>query len=420
METALQVLTPQPANDEMIQLLRLISEAIQKEFLPLYIQTDHKWNKLEGIRSIQNGRWELFVQSKKMECQAFDVLCELILSKLPEHLQSTASIRCALIAYAQACARLDQRLPETIQFGHAFSFIITSGIVPSQHPHIDILFPDYQFGLIVTDGVPATNWYRSKIAIVCTAEALANFLHVDQQSTNLVRALHSFPVCVQLLEQFGACLSTLHSTDYEQVVGERECLPVGSVMSLPGGLLHAGPASSSYRTVMFFTAHVDEDRVYNPDVQYFDGLLLAELMLPIWPFLTVSDRKCFLWKLNIVIDRYKVLYRHFESSPDFQLLLQRWAESTDPQAIIQSCVGMSQLARIPVGSHLSEKLTCVSAKHLRTIYDGISYAIVVYRRPNGTVCMQVRLFGSSRIIHTDLRTLIFAVSKHIGMGRNGP
>jgi hypothetical protein len=178
-------------------------------------------------------------------------------------------------------------------------------------------------------------------------------------------------------------------------------LPAGTVLSLPGGQLHAGPACHDFRIVLFWTAHGSAHSVYHPDIQYFDGLLLAELMLPIWRFITVEDRYRFLKHLYPVTQRYKGLWGHFPNNIHFHNFVHELTISKQPVAFMRDVAASPNLAPTPICYPIDgESLVCVSATKLATAaIDGDddddgeeAQPIALYRRPNGDVCIQVRMY----------------------------
>jgi hypothetical protein len=425
----LRIFQPAMAPD-VHDLLTAISDGIQRLFLPMFDATAIPI--MDGIRIIQKGRLEMFVHDchvEKSTC-AFDHLCELLLAErakssfvsslLPAQYDTVEAIRTALVSHAQQATRMEKRLiyqvrkqrrrgrnedheeddddhDENVHYG-PMSLIISNGMVSDQLPHVDVQPPDFQFGLILTDNSPGTIVYKSIRDIVTTPTDLATFLGVAQnnRTSKIASTVAELPEAIQLLKTFGVCLSTLRADDYK-VAQRPEHLPTGTVLSLPGGQLHAGPACDSFRAVLFWTAHGDAKSLYHPDIQYFDGLLLGELMLPIWRFITEHDRYMFLQHLLPAAQKYPALYGHFANVPQFQEFVHRLSTTEEPEHLTKVYAKKSTLAPMPIGYPIEgEILQCVSAPHLATaaINDPRSTQcpIVVYRRPNGFVCLQVRCF----------------------------
>jgi hypothetical protein len=434
-------------------LLHAVSDAIY-QFLPTY--NPKAAIPMKGIRYIQTNRIEMFVVSPDKSCAAFDQLCRNLLTQSPRPTQlhecydTVDAIRTAIVSYAKNATLLEDRLlmmmPSSSRRGGdnpvvhygTFSLIISNGIVPDQLPHVDVQPPDFQFGMIVTDNSPATRVYQSLRSVVRTPDDLAAFLGVgvgrvgvekvvrgddddDDDDDNdapaaassppskIAAVLAQFPASVELLQSFGLCLSTLNTNDYTLATAW-DHLPAGTVLSLPGGQLHAGPACRDFRVVLFWTAHGSAHSVYHPDIQYFDGLLLAELMLPIWRFITVEDRYRFLKLLYPVTQRYKGLWGHFPNNIHFHNFVHELTISKQPVAFMREIAASPNLAPIPICYPTidGESLVCVSATKLATAaMDGDddgdgeeAQPIAVYRRPNGDVCIQVRLYYSIYVSHS--------------------
>jgi hypothetical protein len=430
----------QPAMEaHMRDLLTVISDGIQRLFLPTFDATAIPI--MDGIRIIQKGRLEMFVH---VDCYvekstfAFDQLCQLLLAEqramsltaassssfvsssllLPAQYDSVEAIRTALVSHAQQATRMEKRLINQVRerrrgrneedheedndidvhYG-PMSLIISNGIVSDQLPHVDVQPPDFQFGLILTENSPGTIVYESIREIVTTSKQLATFLGIAQnnRTSKIASTVSELPEAIQLLKTFGVCLSTLRADDYK-VACRPEHLPTGTVLSLPGGQLHAGPKCDNFRAVLFWTAHGNAKSLYHPDIQYFDGLLLGELMLPIWRFITEQDRYILLQHLLPAARKYPALYGHFANVPQFQDFVHRLSTTEEPEHLMKVYAKKSTLAPMPIGYPIEgEILQCVSAPHLATaaINDDPRSShcpIVVYRRPNGFVCLQVRGF----------------------------
>jgi hypothetical protein len=419
----------QPAMEvHMRDLLTAISDGIQRLFLPTFDATAIPI--MDGIRIIQKGRLEMFVHDCHVEKStfAFDRLCQLLLAEramslaasssssfvslLPAQYDTVEAIRTALVSHAQQATRMEKRLINQVRRRRGrnedheedndidvhygpMSLIISNGMVSDQLPHVDVQPPDFQFGLILTDHSPGTIVYESIREVVKTPKDLAVFLGVqnNNRTSKIASTVSELPEAIQLLKTFGVCLSTLRADDYK-VAQRPEHLPTGTVLSLPGGQLHAGPACDSFRAVLFWTAHGDAKSLYHPDIQYFDGLLLGELMLPIWRFITEQDRYMLLQHLLPAARKYPALYGHFANVPQFQEFVHRLATTDEPEHLMKVYAKKSTLAPMPIGYPIEgEILQCVSAPHLATaaIHDPRSShcPIVVYRRPNGFVCLQV-------------------------------
>ncbi|KAL7569473.1 hypothetical protein ACA910_009706 [Epithemia clementina (nom. ined.)] len=285
---------------------------------------------VESVRMIQANRYELFVQAVGRS-KSTDCLDQL----LQQHGLDPTQTKQLVISYAQSQARRDQRLfPKTIRrramfetqdfdldlleedddddgdddddtsdydsdedpykFGN-FSLIITFGKVEAQAPHIDLLYPNYQFGLLVSDNSPATSWWytpKHHPVIETVDDVLQAWERTNERDTHyypadehrltipssLRAALHHSVDAQTLIRGFGTVLlpnEEWHNDDKNNNQKEEEeeglqqglqqcgsltaststCTwPAGTLMSLPGSVVHAGPLCNDFRAVLFFSA----------------------------------------------------------------------------------------------------------------------------------------------------------------------
>jgi hypothetical protein len=87
--------------------------------------------------------------------------------------------------------------------------------------------------------------------------------------------------------------------------------PAGTLLTLPGSVIHAGPSTEAYRAILFFSASPKKRRSstnevsvegevaeYHPDVQYYAPMLCGEfLSIGVWHRLNEEDRVYLLTKL---------------------------------------------------------------------------------------------------------------------------
>ena len=74
----------------------------------------------------------------------------------------------------------------------------------------------------------------------------------SQTHKNIIQLINANPICKHLLASFGNVLAN----DIVQVDTQplhQNLYPIGAMFSCPGGVLHAGPSSSSTRVVLFFS-----------------------------------------------------------------------------------------------------------------------------------------------------------------------
>ena len=74
----------------------------------------------------------------------------------------------------------------------------------------------------------------------------------SQTHKNIIQLINANPICKHLLASFGNVLAN----DIVQVDTQplhQNLYPIGAMFSCPGGVLHAGPSSSSTRVILFFS-----------------------------------------------------------------------------------------------------------------------------------------------------------------------
>ena len=162
-----------------------------------------------------------------------------------------------------------------------------------------------QCGLSLTDKTPATLSYETRHHIE-TVDDLRKHEWKDMPDT-VARAMRGDRHCRQLLKQFGDTLNTERSE-----IKQHRLLRRGTLLTLPGSVMHAGPKSRSYRCLLFFSGWRKGSAVasYNPDIQYFGPLLCADLFALLYEKLSVVDRLYMIRQLDAFLSEYKNLYRH--------------------------------------------------------------------------------------------------------------
>ena len=126
-------------------------------------------------------------------------------------------------------------------------------------------------------------------------------------SPSLLKAMQEDAECRDLLQSFGDTLTNdLHE------VKHAGSLARGSLMTLPGSVIHAGPKVSGFRCILFFSAWPTTSQVasYNPDTQYFQSMLCADIYFLLHSQLISQDRVYLLNLLAGMLRKYKNLYRH--------------------------------------------------------------------------------------------------------------
>ena len=89
--------------------------------------------------------------------------------------------------------------------------------------------------------------------------------------------LNNQPYTKKLLQGFGSLLSVLKTESANLLP-----LPIGTLLSLPGKVVHAGPSSDKLRAVLFFTGTPSGDTPYSSDIQHTRTTLISEIIMHTW------------------------------------------------------------------------------------------------------------------------------------------
>ena len=287
--------------DGAVALLRELNATLEKDGVR------RRLDKLiddgdESVRLIQAGRYEFFLYASGKKTCAFDEITK----------EMSSDTKQRILAYATTSAAEDPRLEGgfNYQFGN-FSLIVSYGRVPAQAPHIDVVNPNHQFGLIVTDGVQGTlvpEKLETRVGNVDDLLAIWENLAAEfglELPTKLAIALRADSTVRKLVASFGDVL--LPQKNFDHMVG-CPSLSAGSILSLPGNQVHGAPGiidDDSFRAIIFFSAWptgtiaVD---AYDADTQYTGSLLSGHIVDLLWcqPNIGYNER---LFLLHI-LERY--------------------------------------------------------------------------------------------------------------------
>lgn len=275
------VLIRPQVGDQAVEFLRQISSTFQREDVKKFLDNRLKKGKDPSVRFIQTSRYEIFLQNaKEYGSGAFD--------DIVQRFQLPAGCKDVVLAYAKRQAKRDPRLMEQIDYKFSnFSIICNYGGVEAQAPHIDLLSPNHQFGLMITDAGPGTLLFETNRTIK-TGNDLAklwNEFEGQLVPANIIAFLNCNIQAKKLLRDFGNVL--IPEKILQSVQQGFTTASVGSLLSLPGSVVHAGPKSKGFRAVLFFSAspiHSPHGTVaeYDPDDQYTSVLLLGRLLIMLW------------------------------------------------------------------------------------------------------------------------------------------
>jgi hypothetical protein len=293
-----------------------------------------------GLRNIPGNRIEIFIKNK--DCPKGSPASKA----LAEHIEKNECIDLPLdfwdqiIDYAKESARQDRRI-EGYEFG-PFSLIISTGNVPAQTPHIDVLRPNYQFTLMVSNDTPGTKLYKSiNPNPVRDARTFVEWLGAEPDS-KIADVLKKDKGLCDMLEKYGIVLDGLtERTLIMDGTVKTEALRRGATISIPGSLVHAGPSCGTFRAMIFFIASPvgQEKDAYKTEEQWSHGSMMIDLVsgLLLSPLLVPSERMLLLQKLHKSAQRYPTpLYDQVDETSlhgkllkDFMITLAR--QTTDKQ-----------------------------------------------------------------------------------------
>ena len=282
-----------PSKDKTLELLRRFDHYLQKnattviEHFDKYILQPNS-PVIAGIRLINGDRYEIFVNDRAENGTGiFDWLMKEVEKErtngsepiLKDRLEE---IRNEIIVFANKRAEQDKRVPKGSTFqNHALIF--TFGECERQDVHIDLAEKDhFQFGLLCTDNVPGTLEYKCQAPVMGEDCNLADVW--DDIPPSLAENLLKNVSTKSLLEDFGGLLSVLKCT------GTETSFPLGTVLSLPGNVPHAGPFSDKLRAVLFFTGTPPGGTPYSYDTQHSRTTLISEILRHNWIPLQKNDK----------------------------------------------------------------------------------------------------------------------------------
>jgi hypothetical protein len=365
----------------------------------------------ESLRRIQGGRIEIFCRARNHRCTVFEQLCDTLHRQLVQRqkkrrLQQQSSddtnhvnpiadiaaianevldnypftngrqIKKAILDYCESQARRDARIGGLVHNGPTsyqylfdnFSLLVNYLAVPAQTIHLDMQEPNFQFGLIVTNATVPTRIYRPSARIRTVADvrryawpdlpdSLAEAMAQDGQLPDLIDKFGDLlcpviaPVAISTMPVVAQATSS-HDTAIAPVVLNQDRVATGTLLSLPGSVIHAGPACDGFRAVLFFTAwpgggvtdkdcessHSQDAELedptapnnatvlnntdttpkralippYDPDTQYSTPLLISDMTMVLWDGIEQGDRIYLLTKLvdAIQASNYRSFYRH--------------------------------------------------------------------------------------------------------------
>jgi hypothetical protein len=177
-----------------------------------------------------------------------------------------------IIDLAIQTALQDLRIPKDYTFS-SFSLISADGIMSGQRPHVDVMWPNYQFSLMVSDKTPGTTVYECKIEPgINNIDAFLEWLKPPENSWIGNVLTTKFANHCKRLTDYGTVLDTnnLRAVRFPVLKLSRDDL-----LSIPGLVVHGGPAYTGFRAILFFIGHAEgkDGILYNSDLQYLIGFV---------------------------------------------------------------------------------------------------------------------------------------------------
>jgi hypothetical protein len=343
----------------------------------------------DSVRRIQGGRYEIFVSDatdKQSTC--FDQIVKRDQSWLP---LQTKDI---LIDFA---IRQAKRNPDIARYGDSYTFgnfsLLVNGQKAEKQPnHIDMNPPNSQFGLMLTSNSPATLVYHVNETIKTAHDVKRVWNEWNGPKLvfpdNLMTAFESSSEANLLLQEFGNILIPEDSMMEQRVEHD---VPPGSLMTLPGGVIHAGPQCKQGRTVLFFSGCPKEvtqngQQQYHPDTQYSALFVCGQLISVLWRSPGVGRlERDYLLRMLVKYQRQSTIERklacHFPEGAVKAFVMQL-EDNKDLlgkrklEKYIKDTAQDEEFCLFNINGDFQQ----VSVRGLLTKWEGIEMNLVVYRR----------------------------------------
>ena len=248
-----------------------------------------------SVRPIDGLRLE-FMLTGKMGYVDFLTLVDLMNETGSYPQMNPETFRVDMIAYAHRQIREDDRTVELEVLKDEALIVSTKGTSAEQNPHLDIQDSrNIQGVMIITGGkdILATYEYEpEKPVVVDLPTFLAAYPDIPPTLAEvLLRPASSATNKVQtLLAEYGKVLSkTVVKVSNQPAVSETSPLKTGALLTLPGGVIHAGPATKGVRAILFLAATSKGTCKYNPDAQYNRTNMWATIAAALWGTLSYSN-----------------------------------------------------------------------------------------------------------------------------------
>jgi hypothetical protein len=237
-----------------------------------------------GVRRINGNRVELFLDKDSSALQ-------LLVSKAARRTGyckrwngKTDQLVAALCGYATLQANRDDRPPNPSSRSHQnFSVIISYEPVVAQVAHVDMAHPNWQYGMTLSGPSPSTLVYDVPAPqMITTAAAFFKALITHNGGPPLPASgwnVRAYETAQKFVEKYGNVLAVY----FHSIRGSnKQNVETGTLMSLPGGVVHAGPPSTANRAVLFFSSSQEGTESYDSNEQYNAATLLHTIVWNMW------------------------------------------------------------------------------------------------------------------------------------------
>jgi hypothetical protein len=303
-------------NDAMAAMVLLgVFKYLQKkwkkpEIEELFVLADACLPKTTGIRRISGDRYELFVQADDFTPATFKTILknsEKMRRKEPRLKLNDDELGQLIQVIVGYMSKTAFGLVGTEYALHNFAYILSFDRVAPQDCHIDLNAPTHiQLGMLCSPTGELTWEYKCGDPNFVVGEGANLSQYWSDLPQGLQEKLDENEVVQKLLDGFGPLLSP----KIERVTNSGAKVPFGTMLSLPGRVMHCGPSvtqKGTLRAVMFFTATPINAQEYDSETQYCRSTIIHDFLVNSWINLTSNEKEYMLTKWTEVGLRYDSL-----------------------------------------------------------------------------------------------------------------
>lgn len=284
--------------DKAVEYLNVIYTFMQLHFKKNEDVEDYMKKAADNsVRTITGGRFEFFIAGAKKSTKAFDSILKQIVKANQDKNYKAEEMKKEIMEYAKTMAvdlHEESGIMEEYKFEN-FSMIFTITHKDQQIPHIDVIHPTNQFSLYASPGNAGTIRMLPHQKLR-TIQDLKKYVWQDVPD-DLFKCIDNNKNAKWVIGCYG---DLLHSSFYIYKPGK---VDVGDVHLVPGSMIHAGPVTTGCRATIFYSASTvigNEDKSYNPDVQYSAPLLMAEIAF--YVVSQLEDEDSYLYLLFLIAE----------------------------------------------------------------------------------------------------------------------